>query len=69
MLEKWCIRLAGLLDEEPLSFTPLDCFDKAKGYELKAEVSEKHANDKFGLTVGTHLGKPLPPICHIKSGV
>uniref|UniRef100_A0A674NQ36 Ribosyldihydronicotinamide dehydrogenase [quinone] n=1 Tax=Takifugu rubripes TaxID=31033 RepID=A0A674NQ36_TAKRU len=39
MLEKWRVRLQGLLSEAPLSFTPLDCFDEEKGYVLKPEVS------------------------------
>ncbi|XP_076603698.1 ribosyldihydronicotinamide dehydrogenase [quinone]-like [Chaetodon auriga] len=69
MLEGWRTRLQGLLGEEPLSFTPLDCFDKEKGFQLKPEVCEKHATKEFGLTVGIHLGKPLPPNNQMKAGV
>uniref|UniRef100_A0A3Q3J2S6 Flavodoxin-like fold domain-containing protein n=1 Tax=Monopterus albus TaxID=43700 RepID=A0A3Q3J2S6_MONAL len=69
MLEAWRTRLQGLLGEEPLSFTPLDCFDGEKGFQLKPEVYEKHATQEFGLTVGTHLGKPLPPNNQMKAGV
>uniref|UniRef100_A0A3Q4BNA0 Flavodoxin-like fold domain-containing protein n=1 Tax=Mola mola TaxID=94237 RepID=A0A3Q4BNA0_MOLML len=69
MLEGWRTRLQGLLGEEPLSFTPLDCFDKEKGFQLKPEVCEKHATKEFGLAVGIHLGKPLPPNNQMKAGV
>ncbi|XP_049450140.1 NAD(P)H dehydrogenase [quinone] 1-like isoform X1 [Epinephelus fuscoguttatus] len=69
MLEGWRTRLQGLLGEKPLSFIPLDCFDKEKGYQLKPEVHEKHAAKEFGLTVGIHLGKALPPNNQIKAGV
>ncbi|KAK2905998.1 NAD(P)H dehydrogenase [quinone] 1-like [Channa argus] len=69
MLEAWRTRLQGLLGEEPLSFTPVDCFDREKGFQLKPEVHEKQATKEFGLTVGTHLGKPLPPNNQMKAGV
>ncbi|XP_033984382.1 ribosyldihydronicotinamide dehydrogenase [quinone]-like [Trematomus bernacchii] len=69
MLEGWCTRLQGLLGENPLAFTPLDCFDGEKGYQLKPEVQEKHAAKEFGLTVGIHLGKALPPNNQMKAGV
>lgn len=69
MLEGWRARLQGLLAEQPLSFTPLDCFDGEKGFQLKPEVHEKHAGKEFGLTVGIHLGKPLPPNNQMKAGV
>ncbi|XP_061735126.1 ribosyldihydronicotinamide dehydrogenase [quinone]-like [Nerophis ophidion] len=61
MLEAWRARLEGLWDEAPLAFTPMDCFDGDKGFQLKPEVQEKHACQEFGLTVGTHLGKRVPP--------
>ncbi|XP_038576584.1 NAD(P)H dehydrogenase [quinone] 1-like [Micropterus salmoides] len=69
MLEGWRKRLQGLLEEKPLSFTPLDCFDREKGFQLKPDVCEKHATEEFGLTVGIHLGKPLPPNNQMKAGV
>ncbi|XP_058478569.1 ribosyldihydronicotinamide dehydrogenase [quinone]-like [Solea solea] len=68
MLEAWRTRLQGLLEEEPLGFTPLDCFDE-KGFQLKPEVREKHAAKKVGLAVGIHLGMPLPPNSQVKAGV
>ncbi|KAM9710824.1 ribosyldihydronicotinamide dehydrogenase [quinone]-like [Menidia menidia] len=67
MLEGWRTRLQGLLEEKPLSFIPLDSFDD-KGFQLKPDVHEKHASKEFGLTVGIHLGKPLPPHSQMKAG-
>ncbi|KAM8748854.1 ribosyldihydronicotinamide dehydrogenase [quinone]-like [Acanthopagrus schlegelii] len=61
MLEGWRKRLEGVLGEEPLAFTSMDCFDREKGFQLKPEFHEEHAAKEFGPTVGTHLGKPLPP--------
>uniref|UniRef100_A0A8C3G3E7 Flavodoxin-like fold domain-containing protein n=1 Tax=Cyclopterus lumpus TaxID=8103 RepID=A0A8C3G3E7_CYCLU len=60
MLTGWRTRLHGVLEEKPLSFTPSDCFDGEKGFQLKPEVHEKHAAKEYGLTVGIHLGKALP---------
>ena len=69
MLELWRTRLQGLQGETPLSFVPSDSFDGAHGFQLKPELQKKHADQEFGLTVGTHLGKPLPPNNQIKAGV
>ncbi|KAM9851300.1 NAD(P)H dehydrogenase [quinone] 1-like [Aulostomus maculatus] len=69
MLEAWRKRLQGLLEETPLCFTPLDYFDGEKGFQLKPEFHEKHASQQFGLTVGIHLGKPLPPFNQMKAGI
>ncbi|XP_014849391.1 PREDICTED: ribosyldihydronicotinamide dehydrogenase [quinone]-like [Poecilia mexicana] len=51
MLESWRTRLQGLLEEEPLSFTPLYCFDK-KTFQLK------YVGEEFGLSVGIHRSNP-----------
>uniref|UniRef100_A0A3B3I0H8 Flavodoxin-like fold domain-containing protein n=1 Tax=Oryzias latipes TaxID=8090 RepID=A0A3B3I0H8_ORYLA len=67
MLEGWRSRLQGLLEEKPLSFISLDCFDP-KSFQLTPDVQEKHASQEFGLTVGIHLGKPLPPQNQMKAG-
>ncbi|XP_013883763.1 ribosyldihydronicotinamide dehydrogenase [quinone] isoform X2 [Austrofundulus limnaeus] len=67
MLEAWRTRLQGLLEEKPLSFFSLGCFDE-KTFQLKPEVQEKHASQEFGLTVGIHLNKPLPPHNQMKAG-
>ncbi|KAK6309748.1 hypothetical protein J4Q44_G00196290 [Coregonus suidteri] len=69
MLEAWCTRLQGLLGEMPLTFTPSDSFGGGQGFHLKEDVQEKHAANEFGLSVGIHLGKPLPPNSQIKAGV
>ncbi|KAK9523298.1 hypothetical protein VZT92_019699 [Zoarces viviparus] len=69
MLEGWHTRLQGVLCEKPLSFTPMDCFDGEKGFQLKPEVHEKNATKEYGLTVGTHLGKAPPPNKQMKAGV
>uniref|UniRef100_UPI001A994280 ribosyldihydronicotinamide dehydrogenase [quinone]-like isoform X1 n=1 Tax=Gasterosteus aculeatus aculeatus TaxID=481459 RepID=UPI001A994280 len=69
LLEGWRTRLQGVLSEKPLSFTPLDCFDGEKGFQLKPEFQEKNASKEYGLTVGIHLGKALPPNSQMKAGV
>ncbi|XP_075334628.1 NAD(P)H dehydrogenase [quinone] 1-like [Odontesthes bonariensis] len=66
MLEGWRTRLQGLLEEKPLSFIPLDSFDE-KSFQLKPDLHEEHDND-FGLTVGIHQGKRLPPHSQMKAG-
>ncbi|XP_016122247.1 NAD(P)H dehydrogenase [quinone] 1-like, partial [Sinocyclocheilus grahami] len=68
LLEGWRTRLQGLLNEAPLAFPPADIFDKGKGFQLKPEVREKQADSPFGLTVGHHLEKPLPPQSQMKAG-
>ncbi|KAM8855272.1 ribosyldihydronicotinamide dehydrogenase [quinone]-like [Spinachia spinachia] len=69
LLEGWGTCLQGVLAEKPLSFTPLDCFDGEKGFQLKAEFQERNATKEYGLTVGIHLGKALPPNSQMKAGV
>ncbi|KAK7939240.1 hypothetical protein WMY93_002566 [Mugilogobius chulae] len=69
MLEGWRTRLQDVLKEKPLSFTPMCCFDSEKGFQLKPEAIEKYANKEFGLTVGIHIGRPLPPNSQMKAGV
>ncbi|XP_030611350.1 NAD(P)H dehydrogenase [quinone] 1-like isoform X2 [Archocentrus centrarchus] len=69
MLESWRTRLQNLCGEAPLYFAPLDYFDKEKGFQLKPEVHEEYASKEFGLTVGIHMGKPLPANSQIKAGV
>lgn len=69
MLEAWRTRLQGLLGEMPLTFTPSDSFDGGRGFQLKEDVQDKHAANEFNLSVGIHLGKPLPPNSQIKAVV
>uniref|UniRef100_A0A8C6U460 Ribosyldihydronicotinamide dehydrogenase [quinone] n=1 Tax=Neogobius melanostomus TaxID=47308 RepID=A0A8C6U460_9GOBI len=68
MLAAWNTRLQGLLDEKPLFYAPMDCFDCEKSFQLKPESVEKCVKE-FGLTAGTHCGKPLPPNNQMKAGV
>lgn len=69
MLEGWRTRLQNLCGEAPVYFAPLDYFDKEKGFLLKPEVKEKYASKECGLTVGIHMGKPLPANSQTKAGV
>ncbi|XP_076120494.1 NAD(P)H dehydrogenase [quinone] 1-like isoform X2 [Alosa pseudoharengus] len=69
MLENWRQRLQGLMTESPLTFAPSDSFDTGSGFQLKTEVKEQQAEAQFGLTVGHHLGKPIPPNNQIRAGV
>uniref|UniRef100_A0A1A8NBQ5 NAD(P)H dehydrogenase [quinone] 1 n=1 Tax=Nothobranchius pienaari TaxID=704102 RepID=A0A1A8NBQ5_9TELE len=63
LLEGWRARLKGLLEENPLTFPPLEFFDLSfkAGFKLKQEVREQQACQPFGISTGHHLGKPLPP--------
>ncbi|XP_070620484.1 NAD(P)H dehydrogenase [quinone] 1-like [Erythrolamprus reginae] len=69
ILEGWKKRLATIWDEEPLSFAPNSLFEAefAKGFVLKKEVQEEQAKEKYGLSVGQHLGKPFPPDSQVKA--
>ncbi|KAL3989166.1 hypothetical protein ACER0C_013484 [Sarotherodon galilaeus] len=69
MLEGWRTRLQYLCGEAPVYFAPLDYFDKEKGFLLKSEVKEKYASKESGLTVGIHMGKPLPANSQTKAGI
>ncbi|XP_077443785.1 NAD(P)H dehydrogenase [quinone] 1-like isoform X1 [Stigmatopora argus] len=69
LLLAWRTRLEGLLEEAPLTFTPMDYFDGEKGFRLKPEVQQKQSTEKFGLTVGVHLGLAVPPNNMMKAGV
>uniref|UniRef100_A0A3P9B0K4 NAD(P)H dehydrogenase, quinone 1 n=1 Tax=Maylandia zebra TaxID=106582 RepID=A0A3P9B0K4_9CICH len=69
MLEGWRTRLQNLCGEATVYFAPLDYFDKEKGFLLKPEVKEKYASNESGLTVGIHMGKPLPANSQTKAGL
>ncbi|KAL4622915.1 NAD(P)H dehydrogenase quinone 1-like, partial [Arapaima gigas] len=69
MMEEWEKRLAGLMEEKPLTFAPITSFDVGAGFKLKKEVQDSLAMSEFGLTVGHHVGKRLPPNSQIKAGV
>ncbi|XP_076011376.1 NAD(P)H dehydrogenase [quinone] 1 isoform X1 [Genypterus blacodes] len=63
MLRKWQDRLKGLWVEKPLTFAPCELFDLSfqGGFLLLPEVREEVRSNPYGITVGHHLGKPLPP--------
>ncbi|XP_066570035.1 NAD(P)H dehydrogenase [quinone] 1 [Amia ocellicauda] len=69
ILNSWRKRLEGLWTEKPLTFTPCELFNLSfqGGFMLKDEVQAAQAKKKYGLTVGHHLGKPIPPNNQIKA--
>ncbi|KAL8165250.1 UNVERIFIED_CONTAM: NAD(P)H dehydrogenase [quinone] 1 [Gekko kuhli] len=62
ILEGWKKRLGTIWDEKPLVFAPSSSFDLSfpGGFVLRKEVDEQLQDQKYKLTVGQHLGKPLP---------
>ncbi|KAG9467946.1 hypothetical protein GDO78_013987 [Eleutherodactylus coqui] len=66
ILKSWEKRLETIWEEEPIRFLPIQDFDTSGGYVLKKEVEEARSADKYGPTVGQHLGKPLPPDSQVK---
>ncbi|XP_048372171.1 NAD(P)H dehydrogenase [quinone] 1 [Sphaerodactylus townsendi] len=69
ILEEWKKRLGSIWEEQPLTFAPSSSFDLSfqGGFVLKAEAREQLQGQKYGLTVGQHLGKPLPPDNQVKA--
>ncbi|XP_004842993.1 NAD(P)H dehydrogenase [quinone] 1 isoform X3 [Heterocephalus glaber] len=69
VLEGWKKRLENIWDEAPLYFPPSSLFDLnfQAGFLLKKEVQDEQKNKKFGLSVGHHLGKPIPTDNQIKA--
>uniref|UniRef100_A0A8C6W9F8 NAD(P)H dehydrogenase [quinone] 1 n=1 Tax=Nannospalax galili TaxID=1026970 RepID=A0A8C6W9F8_NANGA len=69
ILEGWKKRLDTIWDETPLYFAPSNLFDLnfQAGFLLKKEVQEEQKNNKFGLTVGHHLGKCIPTDNQVKA--
>ncbi|MEQ2213877.1 hypothetical protein XENOCAPTIV_022583, partial [Xenoophorus captivus] len=63
MLEGWRACLKGLVTEKHMTFAPCELFDLTfqGGFKLRPEVKEEQEPQPFGITVGHHLGKPLPP--------
>uniref|UniRef100_F6VKD9 NAD(P)H dehydrogenase [quinone] 1 n=1 Tax=Xenopus tropicalis TaxID=8364 RepID=F6VKD9_XENTR len=70
ILEAWKARLAKICEEKSISFVPNENFDLSfqGGFALKTEIAEECASDKFGPSVGQHMGKPLPPDNQVKAG-
>ncbi|XP_019612580.1 NAD(P)H dehydrogenase [quinone] 1 [Rhinolophus sinicus] len=69
ILEGWKKRLENIWDETPLYFVPSSFFDLnfQAGFLMKKEVQEEQKNKKSGLSVGHHLGKPIPADNQIKA--
>uniref|UniRef100_UPI001E1B1798 NAD(P)H dehydrogenase [quinone] 1 isoform X2 n=1 Tax=Jaculus jaculus TaxID=51337 RepID=UPI001E1B1798 len=69
ILEGWKKRLENIWDETPLYFAPSSLFDLnfQAGFLLRKEVQEEQKNNKFGLSVGHHLGKSIPADNQIKA--
>ncbi|XP_069824635.1 NAD(P)H dehydrogenase [quinone] 1-like [Dendropsophus ebraccatus] len=70
LLEAWQARLSKIMEEKPISFAANEDFDLsfAGGFVLKKEVLENNSSKKYGLTVGQHAGKALPPDNQVKAG-
>uniref|UniRef100_A0A673VI76 NAD(P)H dehydrogenase [quinone] 1 n=1 Tax=Suricata suricatta TaxID=37032 RepID=A0A673VI76_SURSU len=69
ILDGWKKRLETIWDETPLYFAPSSLFDLnfQAGFLMKKEVQDEQKNKKFGLSVGHHLGKPIPTDNQIKA--
>ncbi|XP_042294545.1 NAD(P)H dehydrogenase [quinone] 1 [Sceloporus undulatus] len=68
ILEKWKKRLATIWEEKPLTFVLSGDFEPmAGGFQLKKAVKAQEEERKYGLSVGQHLGKPLPPDSQVKA--
>ncbi|XP_056384372.1 NAD(P)H dehydrogenase [quinone] 1-like isoform X2 [Hyla sarda] len=69
ILEAWQARLEKIMEENTIKFAANEDFDLsfAGGFVLKKEVLENNSNNKYGLTVGQHEGKALPPDNQVKA--
>uniref|UniRef100_H3AHP9 Ribosyldihydronicotinamide dehydrogenase [quinone] n=2 Tax=Latimeria chalumnae TaxID=7897 RepID=H3AHP9_LATCH len=63
MLEDWKSRLENVWEEDPINFIPNDHFGMTfqGGFILKKEVEDAQAMNNYGLTVGQHMDKLIPP--------
>ncbi|XP_030060526.1 NAD(P)H dehydrogenase [quinone] 1 [Microcaecilia unicolor] len=70
ILEDWKKRLANIWEENAIAFAPNSDFDLSfeAGFVLKKEVEGATCAHPYGLTVGQHQGKPLPPDNQLKAG-
>ncbi|XP_029464154.1 NAD(P)H dehydrogenase [quinone] 1 isoform X4 [Rhinatrema bivittatum] len=70
ILEGWKKRLNNIWEEKPITFVSNNDFDLTfpGGFVLKKEVEEANSDSKHGLTVGQHMGKPLPLDNQVKAG-
>ncbi|XP_075045211.1 NAD(P)H dehydrogenase [quinone] 1-like isoform X1 [Mixophyes fleayi] len=63
-------RLETVWDEKTIKFLPIQDFEgMSSGFLLKKEVEEASSENKYGPTVGQHLGKPLPPDSQVKAEI
>ena len=60
MLKDWTKRLETIWSEEPLQFVNVKHFDPNKGFELSDEYVESMKDEKYGPTIGHHMGKMMP---------
>ncbi|XP_004584238.2 NAD(P)H dehydrogenase [quinone] 1 [Ochotona princeps] len=69
ILDGWKKRLESIWDETPLYFPPSSLFDLnfQGGFLMKKEVQDEQKNKTVGLSVGHHLGKPIPTDNQIKA--
>ncbi|KAM9191925.1 NAD(P)H dehydrogenase [quinone] 1 [Dugong dugon] len=69
ILEGWKKRLENIWDETPLYFAPSSLFDLnfEAGFLMKKEVQDEQKPQKFGLSVGHHLGKSIPTDSQLKA--
>ncbi|XP_040265518.1 NAD(P)H dehydrogenase [quinone] 1-like isoform X2 [Bufo bufo] len=70
ILKSWEKRLETIWDEKSIRFIPYQDFEgMSGGFLLKKQVEEARSDDRYGPTVGQHLGKPLPPDSQVKAEV
>ncbi|CAM5094255.1 unnamed protein product [Natator depressus] len=69
ILEDWKKRLEAIWEEKPISFVPDSNFDLSYvgSFVLKQEVQDHQKAQKYGLSVGQHLGKAIPPDSQVKA--
>ncbi|CAM2101240.1 unnamed protein product [Caretta caretta] len=69
ILEDWKKQLEAIWEEKPISFVPDINFDLSYvgGFVLKQEVQDRQKAQKYGLSVGQHLGKAIPPDSQVKA--
>ncbi|KAM9607333.1 NAD(P)H dehydrogenase [quinone] 1 isoform 2-T3 [Trichechus inunguis] len=65
ILEGWKKRLENIWDETPLYFAPSSLFDL--NFLMKKEIQDEQKTQKFGLSVGHHLGKSIPTDSQLKA--
>ncbi|XP_040265512.1 NAD(P)H dehydrogenase [quinone] 1-like isoform X1 [Bufo bufo] len=70
ILKSWEKRMETIWDEKPIRYIPIQDFEgMSGGFLLKKQVEEARSDDRYGPTVGQHLGKPLPPDSQVKAEV